>query len=43
VDAVFISYVMRTAGAGSAFAYSAAHQTYAKTFPRERPLVLLGA
>lgn len=35
-SAVFVSYVMRTAGAGSAFAYSAAHQHYIRAARRNR-------
>ena len=35
-SAVFVSYVMRTAGAGPAFAYSAAHQTYIRAARRNR-------
>ena len=35
-SAVFISYVMRTAGAGAAFAYSAAHQTYIRAARQNR-------
>lgn len=35
-SAVFISYVMRTAGAGPAFAYSPAHQTYIRAARRNR-------
>jgi hypothetical protein len=35
-SAVFISYVMRTAGAGPAFAYSAAHQTYIRAARQNR-------
>jgi hypothetical protein len=35
-SAVFISWVMRTAGAGSAFAYSAAHQNYIRAARRNR-------
>jgi hypothetical protein len=35
-SAVFISYVMRTAGAGCAFAYSTAHQTYIRAARRNR-------
>jgi hypothetical protein len=35
-SAVFISFVMRTAGAGPAFAYSAAHQTYIRAARRNR-------
>ena len=35
-SAVFVSYVMRTAGAGAAFAYSAAHQTYIRAARQNR-------
>ncbi|HEV7713038.1 MAG TPA: phage tail tip lysozyme [Asanoa sp.] len=35
-SAVFISYVLRTAGAGPAFAYSRAHQTYVRAARRNR-------
>jgi hypothetical protein len=35
-SAVFVSYVMRTAGAGRAFAYSPAHQTYIRQARRNR-------
>jgi hypothetical protein len=35
-SAVFISYVMRTAGAGPSFAYSPAHQTYVRAARRNR-------
>ena len=35
-SAVFVSYVMRTAGAGPAFAYSAAHQTYIRAARQNR-------
>ncbi|SNY65084.1 phage tail tip lysozyme [Paractinoplanes atraurantiacus] len=35
-SAVFISYVMRTAGAGAHFAYSPAHQTYIRAARRNR-------
>jgi hypothetical protein len=35
-SAVFISYVVRRAGAGSAFAYSAAHQTYVRAARQNR-------
>jgi hypothetical protein len=35
-SAVFISYVMRTAGAGPAFRYSAAHQAYIRTARENR-------
>jgi hypothetical protein len=35
-SAVFISYVMRTAGAGSAFAYSTLHQTYIRAARQNR-------
>ncbi|MFI7065682.1 phage tail tip lysozyme [Kribbella sp. NPDC050124] len=35
-SAVFISYVMRTAGAGSGFRYSAAHQTYVSAARKNR-------
>ncbi|AMA59928.1 DUF2272 domain-containing protein [Bradyrhizobium sp. CCGE-LA001] len=35
-SAVFISWVMRTAGAGTGFAYSAAHQNYIRTARRNR-------
>jgi hypothetical protein len=35
-SAVFVSYVMRTAGAGPAFAYSAAHQTYIRASRQNR-------
>jgi Uncharacterized protein conserved in bacteria (DUF2272)/Phage tail lysozyme len=35
-SAVFVSYVMRTAGAGPAFSYSAAHQTYIRAARRNR-------
>ncbi|GIE99852.1 phage tail tip lysozyme [Paractinoplanes rishiriensis] len=35
-SAVFVSYVMRTAGAGAHFAYSPAHQTYIRAARRNR-------
>lgn len=35
-SAVFVSYVMRTAGAGPAFAYSALHQTYIRAARHSR-------
>jgi hypothetical protein len=35
-SAVFVSYVMRTAGAGPAFAYSALHQTYIRAARHNR-------
>jgi Uncharacterized protein conserved in bacteria (DUF2272)/Phage tail lysozyme len=35
-SAVFISYVMRTAGAGPAFAYAPAHQTYIRAARQNR-------
>ena len=35
-SAVFISYLLRTAGAGAAFAYSRAHQTYVRAARRNR-------
>lgn len=35
-SAVFVSYVTRTAGAGDAFAYSAAHQTYIRAARQNR-------
>lgn len=35
-SAVFVSWVMRHAGAGTAFAYSAAHQTYIRAARRNR-------
>ncbi|MGY1607689.1 MULTISPECIES: DUF2272 domain-containing protein [unclassified Geodermatophilus] len=35
-SAVFVSYVMRTAGAGGHFAYSRAHQTYIRAARRNR-------
>jgi hypothetical protein len=35
-SAIFISWVMRSAGAGSLFAYSAAHQTYIRAARRNR-------
>ncbi|WP_337323623.1 phage tail tip lysozyme [Kribbella sp. CCNWLW197] len=35
-SAVFVSYVMRTAGAGSGFRYSAAHQTYISAARKSR-------
>jgi hypothetical protein len=35
-SAVFVSYLMRTAGAGPAFRYSAAHQTYIRAARRNR-------
>ena len=35
-SAVFVSYVMRIAGAGPAFAYSTAHQTYIRAARRNR-------
>jgi hypothetical protein len=35
-SAVFVSYVMRTAGAGPAFPYSAAHQTYIRAARQNR-------
>ena len=35
-SAVFVSYVMRTAGAGPAFRYSVAHQTYIRAARRNR-------
>jgi len=35
-SAVFISWVMRTAGAGKAFAYSRAHQTYIRSARQHR-------
>jgi hypothetical protein len=35
-SAVFISYVLRTAGAGPAFAYSRAHQSYVRAARRNR-------
>jgi len=35
-SAVFISWVMRTAGAGTTFAYSAAHQNYIRAARRNR-------
>jgi hypothetical protein len=35
-SAVFVSYVMRTAGAGPAFTYSAAHQTYIRAARQNR-------
>jgi hypothetical protein len=35
-SAIFVSYVMRTAGAGSAFRYSTAHQTYIRAARRNR-------
>lgn len=35
-SAVFVSWIMRTAGAGNAFAYSRAHQTYIRAARRNR-------